>query len=443
MKTLTKIKAVLKSDTKRNSLYSLVGNLMFAILGFASIAILARSLSIGDYGIWVIYLTSTSLVEMMRLGFMHTALVKFIAGKTESDSKSYIGGSWIIGLAFTFVTAMTFFTLSFCISEENSYFLFLKYYPLLAIINLPQVISLGILQAQIAVKKQILVKFLSMILSLVVFIASFYLRLEIETIITLHLLANAISSVIIIILGWSGVKYLFKATKSSLKELLNFGKFSIGTLIGTNLLKSADTFILALTLGSESAALYSIPLKLTETFEIILRSIINVALPKMAYFNNLNKLDEVKEIFQKFSGLLTIFYLPMMFFCFLFAENILELLAGEKYIEMANVFRVFTVFGLLLPIDRFTGVTLDCLNLPKLNMIKVFLMVICNVSLDIFILQFSSDLKLIALGTIITCVLGIFLGLNFINYKFETSLNQILKKGWNYWRTIHLNLNVK
>jgi O-antigen/teichoic acid export membrane protein len=428
---LEKIKSLFKSDMKRNSMYSLLGNLLFAVLGFASIAILARSLSVKEYGIWIIHLTSSSLIEMMRLGFMHTALVKFIAGKSEIESKTYIGSSWFIGLSFTVLFSLILFTLTFFVAKDNSYYLFLNYYPILAFINLPQVLALGILQAKMDVKKQILVKFLSLFFSISAFVISAIFSLKINEVILLHLLANLLASASI--LSYSGIKNIALANKSHIKELLNFGKFSFGTLIGTNLLKSADTFILATTLGSESAALYSIPLKLTETFEIILRSIINVTLPKMAHFNNQNKLEEVQYIFQKFAGLLTLFYLPLMLFCFLFAEYILVFLAGERYLEMADVFRVFTIFGLFLPIDRFTGVTLDCLNLPKFNMIKVFAMVGCNVVLDLIILQFTSDLRFIALGTIITTLLGITFGIKFIRLKFETSFFSILRTGFVFW----------
>jgi O-antigen/teichoic acid export membrane protein len=428
---IAKIKTLFNSDMKRNSAYSLLGNILFAILGFASIAILARTLSVKDYGIWIIYLTSSSLLEMMRLGFIHTALVKFIAGKSPEESNRYIGSSWFIGLSFTLVFSLLLFVLGLFVSEDNSYHLFLKYYPLLAFINLPQVLALGILQAKMDVKKQILVKFLSLFFSISVFVISAIFSLQINEVILLHLLANILASASI--LSFSGIKSIVLAKKSHITELLNFGKFSFGTLIGTNLLKSADTFILATALGSESAALYSIPLKLTETFEIILRSIINITLPKMAHFNNHNQVGEVRHIFQKFAGLLTLFYLPMMLFCFLFAEYILVFLAGERYLEMADVFRVFTIFGLFLPIDRFTGVTLDCLNLPKFNMIKVFVMVAVNVVLDIVILQFTSDLRFIAMGTILTTWVGIAFGIKFIRLKFETSFFSILRTGVTFW----------
>ena len=46
-------------------------------------------------------------------------------------------------------------------------------------------------------------------------------------------------------MGWDGLKYVTKATKENIKTLLNFGKYTTFTLIGTNLLRSADTFIIS------------------------------------------------------------------------------------------------------------------------------------------------------------------------------------------------------
>jgi hypothetical protein len=41
---------------------------------------------------------------------------------------------------------------------------------------------------------------------------------------------------------------------------------------------------------------------------------------------------------------------------------------------MLSILRVFSIYGLLLPIDRMTGVGLDSINKPKINAIKVFIM---------------------------------------------------------------------
>ena len=113
---MTKIKSILnlvnkfkKNETKKNASLSLFGNLLYSVLGFVAIALLARSLQLNEYGDWVIYLTAGSLLEMMRLGFMHTALVRFSSGSSETEQKEYIASGWIIGVLFSLILSLTIF----------------------------------------------------------------------------------------------------------------------------------------------------------------------------------------------------------------------------------------------------------------------------------------------------------------------------------------------
>ncbi|MBI3520565.1 MAG: oligosaccharide flippase family protein, partial [Bacteroidetes bacterium] len=162
------------------------------------------------------------------------------------------------------------------------------------------------------------------------------------------------------------------------------------------------------------------------------RSIVSVALPKMSGFSIKLQHHEVKRIFQDYSGMLTFIYVPVMLFCFLFAEYLLSILGGSEYVQMANVFRVFCFYGLLLPIDRFTGVTLDCLNMPFYNFKKVLAMALFNIIFDVMILHVTHDLKWVALGTVFTTGLGIMLGLKYLKKSFHTTILMILKSGYYY-----------
>jgi O-antigen/teichoic acid export membrane protein len=427
------VKGLKKNDTKRNASLSLFGNLLYSVLGFAGIALLARSLVLSEYGDWVIYLTAGSLLEMMRLGFMHTALVRFSSGSSEYVQKEYIASGWIIGFLFSlflsFIIFSTFLVIYF-FEIKTSYYYFLLYYPVFTLIGLPISLSLSILQFKMQFAKILRLRFTSMSLNLVVFFSAYIFKLHVETVIQFHLLSTFASSLNVIYNKWSGIEYIKLYSKTRMKELMHFGKFSLGTLIGTNLLKSADTFILGLTLGAESAALYSVPLKLTETFEILLRSIVSVALPKMSGFSVKDQNHEVKRVFQDYSGMLTFIYIPVMLFCFVFAEDLLSILGGYEYIQMANVFRVFCFYGLLLPIDRFTGVTLDCINMPAYNFRKVLAMTLFNISFDFVVVYFTNDLRWVAFGTILTTVIGIVLGIKFLNKSFHTTIFSILKSGF-------------
>lgn len=429
---LSLVKKLKKNDTKKNASLSLFGNLLYSVLGFVGIALLARSLQLNEYGDWVIYLTAGSLLEMMRLGFMHTALVRFSSGSNETEQKEYIASGWIIGILFSLILSLIVFSIFLVVyffEIKTPYYYFLMYYPIFTIIGLPISVSLSILQFKMQFAKILRMRFTNMSLNILVFFSAYIFKLHVETVIQLHLLSTFTSSLNAIYNKWSGIENIKLYSKTKMKELMNFGKFSLGTLIGTNLLKSADTFILGLTLGAESAALYSVPLKLTETFEILLRSIVSVALPKMSSYSVKDQHHEVKRVFQDYSGMLTFVYIPVMLFCFIFAEFLLGILGGQEYVQMANAFRVFCFYGLLLPIDRFTGVTLDCINLPSYNLRKVVVMTLFNIAFDILILQFTNDLRWVAFGTILTTAIGIVLGIKFLNKSFDTTIFSILKSG--------------
>ena len=153
---MSKIKSILnlvnkfkKNETKKNASLSLFGNLLYSVLGFVGIALLARSLQLNEYGDWVIYLTAGSLLEMMRLGFMHTALVRFSSGSNETEQKEYIASGWIIGILFSLILSLIVFSIFLVVyffEIKTPYYYFLMYYPIFTIIGLPISVSLSILQ---------------------------------------------------------------------------------------------------------------------------------------------------------------------------------------------------------------------------------------------------------------------------------------------------------
>ena len=170
--------------------------------------------------------------------------------------------------------------------------------------------------------------------------------------------------------------------------LLHFGKYTTFTLIGTNLLRSADTLIISLSpMGTAAVALYSIPMKLTELQQIPLRSFVATAFPKMSKASIQGKIEEVKEIFYTYSGAMSFLFIFTCIFTFVFADLFVLVLGGKQYLGVdpitgfntATIVRIFSFYGLLLPIDRMTGIGLDSINKPNVNAIKVLYMVIANV----------------------------------------------------------------
>ncbi len=440
---------MLKKIAKEDNFLSLTGNLVIAFLGISGFALLTRSLSLDVFGEWVLFITGGSFVEMFRFGITNTGLIRFLSGADETTRAKLIGSNALIGLGATILIAviLVFFYTVFNDAISNSgYNLFFKWYPLLAFLNLPWNNALVVLQADRRYDKILIVKTInSGLFFLVILVNFFFLKMDLNQLVIALLIINGFTSLLTIILGWDGTKLITKATSETNKTLLDFGKYTTFTLIGTNLLRSADTLIISLSpMGNAAVALYSIPLKLTELQQIPLRSFVATAFPKMSKASVQGKITEVRELFYSYSGALTYLFVFMSLFTFVFAEFLVFLLSGEQYLkvdsitgfDVVDIVRVFSIYGLLLPIDRMTGIGLDSINKPNINAIKVFVMVAANVIGDFIAIFIFKSLILVAVASILFTIIGIWMGMYFLDKELSLSYREIFSSGITFYKNI-------
>ncbi|MDN5200204.1 oligosaccharide flippase family protein [Fulvivirgaceae bacterium BMA10] len=404
-----------------------------ALFGLVTFMTIARVYDKADFGQWVLYLTGYSFVEMFKEGVISSALVKFLSGTDLPNKKRIVGSSWTLSLIITFslATLVYLIFLMFPVPIETfGLTLFFKWYPFLSIAILPLNYAAWIFQAEQKFDKILGIRLWSSGFFLSLVLSNLYFRLSVESIVIMHIASNCLISFVVMIKGWSGLSFLSKSNKNDINKLFGFGKYSLGTLIGTNLLKNADTFLISIFLGPVFVALYSVPLRLTELIEMPLRSLVSTALPKLAAASNQNRKKNVEQIFRQYAGILTVLFIPFMVMAFLFAEELVLLAGGEKYLESANIFRIFCIYGLFLSIDRFTGVTLDAINRPKYNLIKVIWMAGANIMGDILVIMLFEELWLVALVTILNVLVGVVMGFRFLKREISVDFFDILRTGW-------------
>jgi len=469
------VKTLLTRIFKNKNFLSLASNIVVAVFGFLSIIILARTLTPNYLGEWILYITAGNFFEMLRFGITRTAIIRFLSGSEGEEREKLIGSNWMIGLISTIIISVFIWTINIIFPQsinDSGFSLFFIWYPILAFLNLPFNNAVSILHAEQRFDKILLIRVINVggfVLFLVINI--FILKWSILGILYAHLIVNLLTSIICLIYKWDGIEHFFKANKKTNKIILNFGKFTTGTLIGSNLLKSSDTFLLGLSpfLGTTGVAFYSIPLKLTEILEIPLRSYVATAFPRMSKASINNNMKLIKRIFYSYSGGLTFLLLPVIIIGFIFAEEFVLILGGPEYIDTANIFRIFCIYGLFIPIDKFTGVTLDSINKPKRNFYKVIYMASANIIGDIVAIfmmskflfvfavvsllfysdlglniipytgyQFSfiSTLELVAFVTILFTVIGIIVGLHYLNEEIKLNYKFVFTEGWSFFKSI-------
>ncbi len=459
---------VLVKIIKNKNFLSLANNGLVAVFGFFSFIILVRSLPTNDFGEWVLLITTANFIDMFRFGITRTAIVRFLSAADKATAKELIGSNYVIGTISTFATIVIVLTASylFPLSIKSSGFsLFFTWFPVLAIITLPFNNAQSVLQARMRFDYILYLRVINVGLFMIYLLINyFFIGSGLLIIVYAYLITNIITSIFASLYNWDGIKYFFKAKRKTNKLILNFGKYTTGTLIGSNLLKSADTFIIGLSpfLGTTGVALYSIPLKLTEIIEIPLRSFAMTAFPGMSKASIEGKKEEVKRIFYRNAGGLTLLMVPLMLFSFVYAKDLVYILGGKDYESTATIFRIFCLYGLFLPIDRFVGVTLDSVNMPKQNFIKVVYMTLANIigdSIMVFGFYYISILIVIttlifngftnatligtitktfttinvlesvAWVTILFTLIGIFVGFHFLNKELNLHYRKILTSG--------------
>ena len=93
----------------------------------------------------------------------------------------------------------------------------------------------------------------------------------------------------------------------------------MGTLLGSNLLRSSDTFLLMFFLGPDPVGLYNVPERLLGLLDIPIRSLVSTAYPKLVRVKrDLDKQGFLHE-YEVQTGLLTLMVLPIAALTFIFA----------------------------------------------------------------------------------------------------------------------------
>lgn len=446
--------SIIKKVLFEKNMSSLISNVSVAAAGLASFMLLARQLDKAAFGDWVLYVALASFIDLLRFGLTKTSAVRLLSGADTRKQWAIMGTSYRINLWLLCAVAGVCWPLSFWAQQSGTgisrgYLLFLQWYPVLALANMNWNNATSFFQAEQQFRRMMLVR-LAATGTFVLFLAAngLFFNWGLMEILYAHLGCNFLATLWTAFAKWDGLAHLGKATKAIQKELIDFGKYAMGTLVGSSLLKSADTFIIGLSpvLGSTAVAIYAIPLKLTDLLGIPLRSFTMTAYPRMAKQYHDGDMEGVRKAFYGYTGAVTLLFIPVAALCFVLAEPLTLFLGGSNYADslpqLALIFRIFTFYTLLLPIDRFSGVALDSINRPKVNLQKVVVMTIANVVIDLVGVFLFKSLEVVAIGTIVFTIIGIGIGMRELQRELRVQSRYIWIEGMAFFKNLKSFLTI-
>jgi len=431
---------------KNKHFLSLAGNGSMAVFSVLTYIILYRVLTPEDMGNWVFFQFAVIFIETFRTGFLQSALILFYSGAEKIKSASIAGSSWYIGLVITglfiIVNALGWLGITYLGSEDPGVILLFKYLGIALLATFPYNIGSWIQQAEDRFDNILYIRLINQG-SFIIFILAFFIlgKIELETVVYAYLVSSILTSLVTLVAGWSGIRTFKLRSRESIKKISQYGKYSVGTVLSSNLLKTSDSFIIKIMLGPAALAIYNVSQRLLDIIEVPLRSIIATAMPEMSSAHNQNDNKKVTYLMQKYAGLLTALLIPISIGSLIFADVIVLIIGGENYAgtEAANIFRIFMLFGVFFPIDRFLGITLDMINQPKLNLIKVIIMLTVNVVGDYIGIIIFDNLYAVAVVSIFTFLAGVIFGYKALGQYLQFKFKDIFITGYHESKLLYHN----
>lgn len=436
---------------------SLAANFSTAVMGLLSFMILIRMLSVPEFGKWVLFTAPASLVDMFRFGLTRDALVRFLTTPDKNKQKGLLGSGWMIGFFLLVIITIILWIVLIAITGKivaSGYDLFFYWYPLLALANLPWNYAWSILQAKLEFKKIFWIRFFNLCsFILIIFLSYLTKKIHVIDVVYIYILTNLATSLFCIFKKWTGLQYLKYHNKICTNELLSFGRYSVFTRIGSSLLKGADSFIISFSAfcGPVGVALYAIPLKFIELIEIPLVSFSTTAFPKLSKASIENNIPEFKRIFYSYTGAIIYLFIGIAVVSFFLRDYFIIFLGGSHYLTSLSALSIiiipFIVYSVLLPLDRFTGISLDALNKPEKNLIKLIFMASFNIIGDIMVIfgfhsffpsmPVTTLLFFVAVVSCLFALLGIIIGYYYLYKEVKISFFTIFSEGMVFYQNIY------
>lgn len=413
---------------------NLVGNAIMSLLNMLQVAILFNYLSMDNMGVWFFFQGTIALVDTFRSGLISTAFIVSYSGAKTDRASQVAGSAWVLSILVTllFLVINFGYLISSLTFSDEGLNLFLKYLGVVFVITLPSFIASCVAQAEQRFDRLLYIRSvstgISIALVLVLIIGG---KISLMSVIYSGFIAGATTSLLTIFLGWSRLSTIWHSNKDTIKQLFRFGKFSVGTSLGSNLFRNSDTYIINFMLGPSSLAVYNLGLRLMELVEIPLRSFAATIMPPLSAAYNQNNKDHVIYLLKKYSGMLTIILIPVIVGSLMFAEVAIWIV-DKKYLSTpaANVLRVLMSFACLIPVERFMALTLDAINQPKVNMIKLIFMLAANIVGDFLGIYLFGNVYGVAFASLLPVLTGLFISYHWLQRYNKFSLIDVYKVGY-------------
>lgn len=431
-----------KSYWLRSGFFKLFERGFLLLTGFASFYVLVRYTSKEEFGTWALYLSLTTILELLRQGFISKSLMRCVGQSTSSNEYAEVEtAALVLNIGLSFLTSIILLIAGPALADVLQAPLLAPLVQIYAFINL-----LLVAFNHLDIMQQANMDFKGSTIG-----QSVYKATQFATIIGYILLYDHVNLEVLVMLQggaavlgtlvmfYYGKKYLslrWRYQSEAIKEMFHYGKYTFGTHASAVLLRNIDSWMLAGIIGPTAVAIYALALRVSNIFEVPTNALGSIAFPKMVEKINKEGAKSAIPLYEKTVSLLLTIMIPLAIGVLFFAEPIVEFIGEERYEDSAQILRITVLFTMLNMFNKQMGVMLDAIGKVRTNFLFVVRNTIINVVLNyIFITKFG--VLGAALATFTTFLFSMLWNQWYLHRKFDVRMrNYVTYMGHSYGKAV-------
>lgn len=378
----------------KSGAYTFLERFSLQLFRFGSFYLLVRALSRPEFGVWAIFLIITAIVEVVRIGLIQNALIKAVTSNPDEKVQARIGtASFVLNTGFAVI--VTFILLAIArlqyiwfgeVLLEN----LLHMYIFTNLLLVPFFHFTFVAQAKFDFKTIFVANFFRQIIFFI-FVLIVHLvpdwGFRVLHLAGVQAIGALVGGIVAFLLGRKYIKFSTKLDLDWVRWLFNYGKFVIGTNLSSMLSKSMDQLMLGAMISPVATAVYSTAIKIANLVEVPVQSMAAIVFPKSSQRIEEEGTQAAKALYEKSVGVLLALIVPGVLFVILFPEFVIQLVAGDQYLDAVPILRVAMLYGLFVPFSRQFGTILDAMGKPGVNFFLVMMGALVNGILNYFLIQ--------------------------------------------------------
>ena len=424
-----------------SGLFAVSQRISIPLFGIGTFLIIVRALPKEEMGIWVLFVTIASIIEITRNGLIKAALVKYYTEASKSERHLIASAALLINTIYTVLVQCILVAIGgqlVFFFEAPGLDKMLWVYSINALLFVPFSHFEYVQQANLQFKGIFFSYFVRQgwffvcILTLILILGW---SVSLQDLVYLQASGLFFGAIVSYRFARKNLIGSVRFSKYWFSKLMSFGKFGLYTNLSNSALTTSDHVLIGGLLSTASVAIHNVSSRITNVFVIPSIAIADILYPKAVKANQNKGTAEVKMLYQNAVAATIVPMIPVVIFVELFPEIIIELLAGSEYLSAVNILRVAIIGILFLPFLKQFGTVMNTINRPDLNFYFVFCLAGLNVVLNYFCIVHFGIIGG-AIGTLSSYVIGCFASQVILHRLVSVSSLSILSQTVIYYRQI-------